>query len=98
VFASFYNLKDPTFNLRNVMPSFSTLADHCDGKTLIRLLALLLAFAVAPPVLLAQVPAPTGAWLIRTDVQLVTTPGVFFLTIFHQGGTLTQDIRGESAY
>jgi len=80
------------------MPSFSTLADHCDGKTLIRLLALLLAFAVAPPVLLAQVPAPTGAWLIRTDVQLVTTPGVFFLTIFHQGGTLTQDIRGESAY
>jgi hypothetical protein len=39
------------------MPSFTafpTLADRCGGKTLIRLLALLLALAVSTPVLLAQ--------------------------------------------
>ena len=36
------------------MPSFATLADRCGGKTLIRLLALLLALAVSTPVLLAQ--------------------------------------------
>ena len=76
----------------------SNLDKRFRDKSLTWLLALLLAISVAPPVLLAQVPDPTGAWLIRTDIQLVTTPGVFFLTVFHQGGTLTQDIQGESAY
>jgi hypothetical protein len=76
----------------------SNLDKRFRDKSLTWLLALLLAIAVAHPVLLAQVPNPTGAWLIRTDIQLVTTPGVFFLTVFQQGGTLTQDIQGESAY
>jgi len=65
-------------------------------KSLTWLLALLLGIAVAPPVLVAQVPDPTGAWLI--SIQLVTTPGVSSLTVFHQGGTLTQDIQEESAF
>jgi hypothetical protein len=101
-----YNLKDPTFNLRNVMPSFSTLADRCGGKTLIRLFALLLALAVSTPVLLAQdwdhdhlngrdkVHDPTGAWLIRNDAE----GSPFILTVFHKGGTLTGDLQGEGAF
>jgi hypothetical protein len=73
--------------------------DKCfRDKSLTLLLALLLAIAVAHPVLLAQVPDPTGAWFIKTDMQLVTTPGVSSLTVFHQGGTLTQDIQEKSAY
>ena len=81
----------------------STLDKRFGDKSLTWLLAsqkiaALLAIAVAPPVLFAQVPDPTGAWLIRTDIQLVTTPGVFLLTVFHQGETLTQEIQGESAY
>ena len=58
--------------------------DRCVVKYLMRLLTLLLLFAAAPPMLFAQewdhingrdkVHDPTGAWLIRTDIQLVTTP------------------------
>ncbi|MGA8657142.1 MAG: hypothetical protein WB586_13435 [Chthoniobacterales bacterium] len=80
------------------MLSVCNLYDRWCGKRPFRLLVLFLALAVAPPVLLAQVPDPTGAWLIRTDIQVVNTPGVFLLTVFHQGGTLTEDIQGESAF
>src|SRR5258708_5685294 len=73
---------------------------------LCRLLALLLALAVAAPVLLAQewdherdkdrehrhANDPTGAWLIRNS------EGQFILTVFHEGGTLTGDVQGESAF
>jgi hypothetical protein len=41
------------------------------------------AIALTPSVVVAQVPDPTGAWLIRTDIQVVNTPGVFLLTVFH---------------
>jgi hypothetical protein len=68
-----------------------------------RLLALLLAFAVAAPTLFAQESDhvnggdkdhdPTGAWLIRNDAS-----SQFILTVFHKGGTLTGDIQGESAF
>src|SRR5260221_13792463 len=65
------------------------------------LLALLLALAVAAPVLHApdwdhingrdKVHDPTGAWLIRSS--LLTGPagelGAFRLVVFHKGGTLT---------
>jgi hypothetical protein len=71
-------------------------------SVLCRLLALLLAFAVAPPVLLAQeadhlngrdkVCDPTGAWLIKS------TGGAVFLMVFHKGGTFTGDRQGESAF
>jgi hypothetical protein len=67
-------------------------------KKLPWLLALLLPLAIAPQVLLAQVPDPTGAWLIRTNIPTVATPAIFFLNVFHQGGTLTGDIQGESAF
>jgi hypothetical protein len=84
------------------MPSFATLDTRRGGQSLIRLLALLLALAVAPPVLLAQeadhlngrdkVCDPTGAWLIKS------TGGTVFLMVFHKGGTLTGDRQGESAF
>src|SRR5690348_12060156 len=80
------------------MPSPSNLFDRWGGKRLSPLLALFVTIALTPSVLVAQVPDPTGAWLIRTDIQVVNTPGVFLLTVFHQGGTLTQDIQGESAF
>jgi hypothetical protein len=94
------------------MPSFSNLDKRCGGKSLTWLLALFLALAVAPPVLLAQewdhwdhmngrdkVQDPTGAWLIRfhnTDDPIVTRE--FSLIVFHKGGTLTQNIQGESGF
>jgi hypothetical protein len=71
---------------------------------LCRLLALLLALAIAPPVLHAQdwdhingrdkSHDPTGAWLIRNDAE----GSPFILTVFHNGGTLTGDLQGESAF
>jgi hypothetical protein len=71
--------------------------DKCrSDKKLSWLLALLLAVAIPAPVLHAQewdhingrdkVHDPTGAWLIRAE-----DGGPFFLTVFHKGGTLTQD-------
>jgi len=94
------------------MPSFSTLDDRFGGKTLIRLLALLLALAVRAPVLLAQewdhwdhmngrdkVHDPTGAWLVRfhnPDDPIQNRN--FFLIVFHKGGTLTQNTQGESGF
>jgi hypothetical protein len=76
--------------------------DNC--RTVSRLLALLLAFAVAVPTLFAQDwdhnngrdkdHDPTGAWIIQND-----DPGSqFILNVFHKGGTVTGDIQGESAF
>jgi hypothetical protein len=78
-------------------------------KHLTSLLGLLLAVAVTPSVLLAQewdhfdgrdkVHDPTGAWLVRfrnPHDPLVTRQ--FALIVFHKGGTLTQDIQGESGF
>jgi hypothetical protein len=67
---------------------------------LCRLLALLLALAVAPTVTFAgetahdqgHVNDPTGAWLIRNG------EGLFILMTFHAGGTLTGDFQGEAAF
>jgi hypothetical protein len=92
------------------MTSFSTLDDRSGGKRLLWLLALLLAISVAAPALRAQdwdhingrdkVHDPTGAWLVRTTLLTGPQgkPGAFFLIGFHKGGTLTQDIQGESAF
>ena len=80
------------------MTYLCNLYDRCGGKTLIRLLALLLAIAVAPPMLRAQVPDPTGAWLLKWHFEFGTGTGTFVLNVFHQGGTLTGDIQGESAF
>jgi hypothetical protein len=49
-------------------------------------------------VLRAQVSDPTGAWLIRSDIQIAATPGVFLLAAFHEGGTFTQNVQGENAF
>jgi len=70
---------------------------------------LLLAFAVAVPVLHAQdwdhingrdkVHDPTGAWLVRFHIP--DDPILhreFLLIVFHKGGTLTQNVQGESGF
>jgi hypothetical protein len=70
---------------------------------------LLLAFAVAVPVLHAQdwdhingrdkLHDPTGAWLVRFHIPGDPIQGrEFLLIVFHKGGTLTQDIQGESGF
>jgi hypothetical protein len=79
-----------TFTMKKVMSCFSNYYDRWDG----RLLALLFALAVAPQVLLAQVPDPTGAWLLKGDAE----GSPFILTVFHNGGTLRGDLQGESAF
>jgi hypothetical protein len=78
--------------------------DYWVGKRLSRLLALFVAIAFTPAMLLAddedhingrdKVHDPTGAWLIRNDAE----GSSFILTVFHKGGTLTGDVQGESAF
>jgi hypothetical protein len=85
------------------MLSVSDLYNRRGGKHLLWLLALLLALAVAAPVLLAEdedhfngrdkVHDPTGAWLVNGGDGTG-----FLLTVFHKGGTITQDRQGESAF
>jgi hypothetical protein len=80
---------------------------RCVVKYLMRLLALLLLLAAAPPMLFAQewdhlngrdkVHDPIGAWLIKNDND-GPNPPVFILNVFHQGGTLTGDLQGEGAF
>jgi hypothetical protein len=43
---------------------------------------------------------PTGAWFLRTSlhIPLETSPAVFALIVFHQGGTVTVDIQGANAF
>jgi hypothetical protein len=84
------------------MALFSNLRYRRGGKCLLGLLALLVAFALVPPVLHAgdwdhlngrdKAHDPTGAWLITNS------GGSFILTVFHEGGTLTGDVQGESAF
>jgi hypothetical protein len=68
---------------------------------LCRLLALLLALAIATPVLLAEegdhergnAIDPTGVWLNRANPN----PPVILIT-FHRDGTYLADVQGESAF
>jgi hypothetical protein len=86
------------------MPSLSSRDDCRSGKSARRLLALLLAFAVAAPTLFAQEldhingrdkdHDPTGAWIIRNDAA----GSQFILNGFHKGGTVTGDIQAESTF
>jgi hypothetical protein len=72
------------------------------GKRLTVTSVLLLALASAAPLLKAQdwdqingrdkVHDPTGAWLITAGGDQFT------LITFHRGGTVTEDIQGESAF
>jgi hypothetical protein len=76
--------------------------DHWRGKRLIRLLTLMSTLAVAAPTLFAQGAGhdkhdPTGAWLLQTDLPGAGGILFHFLTVFHEGGTLTGNIQGESA-
>ena len=82
--------------------------DHWGCKRPTRLLGLILALALAAPVLSAQESNrrfgrgkdhdPTGAWLLNWDVSFGVVPGPFVLNVFHEGGTLTGDIQGESSF
>lgn len=81
--------------------------DHWGGKRLIRLLPLILALALAAPVLLAQESDrltgrdkhdPTGAWLLRTPITDPAGNPLFALAVFNRDGTFTQTIQAESAF
>ena len=73
--------------------------DRWGGKRLVRVLALLLALAVAPTMLRAQGLDPTGAWLLKWFITVESPFGQpFALAVFHQGGTFTGDVQGESAF
>jgi hypothetical protein len=78
--------------MKNFVPSVSNL--YWAGKRLSLPLSLLVAIALTPSMLLAQVNDPTGAWPIRNDAE----GSNFILTVFHKGGTLTGDVQGESAF
>jgi hypothetical protein len=84
------------------MPSISTLDSGSRCKRLLRSVALLFALAVSTPALLAQewdhlngrdkVHDPTGTWIVTGGNEQ------FILITFDKGGTMTQDIQGESAF
>ena len=88
--------------MKKFVSSVSNLFDRCGGKRLSQLVALFVAIALTPSMLLAEdeddingrdkVHDPTGAWLITNS------EGLFILTVFHKGGTLTGDLQGESAF
>jgi hypothetical protein len=95
--------------MKKVMPYLCNLYDRRSNKRLIRLLALFVALALTPSMLLAQewdhlngrdkVHDPTGAWLVRfhnPDDPILNRN--FFLIVFHKGGTLTQNTQGESGF
>jgi hypothetical protein len=95
--------------MKKSVPSVSNLYDYWVGKRLSQLLALFVAIAFTPAMLLAddedhingrdKAHDPTGAWLIRFHL-----PNDFILNrdfsiiVFHKGGTLTQNIQGESGF
>jgi hypothetical protein len=95
--------------MKKFVPSVSNLHDYWGGKRLSQLLALFVALALTPSMLLGEdedhfngrdkVHDPTGAWLVRFQI-----PGdpilnrEFLLIVFHKGGTLTQNIQGESGF
>jgi hypothetical protein len=103
--------RHPQLNIQHkkVMPSTSNLFDRWDGKRLSQLLALFVSIALTPSMLLAEdenhmngrdkVHDPTGAWLVRfLDKGDVIPTREFILIVFHKGGTLTQDLQGESGF
>src|SRR5438105_15750743 len=91
--------------MKKVMLSVSNFYNRCGGKRLIRLLALLLALAVAAPVLLAEdedhgrdrghEPGKandlTGVWTQTNDLP----SGRKALITFHQDGTASFDLQGD---
>ena len=77
--------------------------DPWGGKRLSQLLVLFVAFALVPPVLHAEdwhrrdkVHDPTGVWFLRLPIDPIQRE--FLLIVFHQGGTLTGNFQGESAF
>jgi hypothetical protein len=83
------------------MPSFSTLADRCGGKTLMQLLALILLLAASTPMLLADDPETfepghahdlQGVWLQQN------LGGHMALLTFNFGGTASFDIQGDALF
>jgi hypothetical protein len=88
------------------MPSFPILAVRCGGKTLMRLFALMLALAIATPVLLAEEGDHgrdrdhelgkgndlTGVWTETLE------NGYKVLFTFHEDGTADFDLQGDIVF
>jgi hypothetical protein len=87
--------------MKKFAPSVSNLYDYWGGKRLSQLLALFVAIALGPSMLLAgdedHINGPDIAHDL-TGVWLLNTPDGFVLNVFHKGGTLTGDLQGESAF
>jgi hypothetical protein len=84
----------------------SNLYDYWGGKRISQLLALFVALALTPSMLLGEdedhlngrdkVHDPTGVWFLRLPIDPLKRE--FILIVFHRGGTLTGDFQGESAF
>jgi hypothetical protein len=96
--------------MKKFVSSVSNLFDRCGGKRLSQLVALFVAIALTPSMLLAEdedhingrdkAHDPTGAWLVRFN-HILGDPienRNFLLIVFHKGGTLTQNLQGESGF
>jgi hypothetical protein len=92
--------------MKKFVPSVSNLYDYWGGKRLSQLVALFVAIALTPSMLLAQewdhlsgrdkVHDPTGVWFLRLPQDPLKRE--FVLIVLHQGGTLTGDFQGESGF
>jgi hypothetical protein len=95
--------------MKKFVPSVSNLYDYWGGKRLSQVLSLFVAIVLTPSMLLGEdedhfngrdkVHDPTGAWLVRFHFQNDPVQHrEFMLIVFHKGGTLTEDIQGESGF
>jgi hypothetical protein len=92
------------------MHSFAILDDRRGGKGLTHLFVAFLALAISTPVLFAQelnhingphkTDDPTGVWFVRTSlhIPLPTSQAAFAIIVFHDGGTITEDVQGEGGF
>jgi hypothetical protein len=99
-------LKRSPSTMKKFVPSVSNLFDHCGSRHLSQLLALFVAIALTPSMLLGEdedhlngrdkVHDPTGVWILRLPQDLLKRE--FILIVFHRGGTFTGDFQGESGF
>jgi hypothetical protein len=107
--APFEPSEPSTIQENKAMPSvWNRCFHHFGSKSVLRLLALSVALAVASPVLHAQdwdfingpnkAHDPTGVWLLNTTIKEPDGTPALVIMEFHAGGTLTADVQGAAAF